>query len=164
MCTGCRVLIWILLSSLILAGGALEIPLGPRLFLMTAVAFFRTAAPLADLLTTCHQLLLARCLQGVVRLCGGPGSLAIISASFDRFARAGRSCPGRLHRQITALRSSPLGGGSDYASCRWAFFSESPGGVGHPRLYFLFLFLKVALRTRNADWSVSASRPEGSGG
>src|SRR5207253_8780741 len=73
----------IFLSSLILAGGVLGDLLGRRLIFLIGVGVFAAASTACGLASGIHQLIAARCLQGIGAALLVPGSLAIISATFD---------------------------------------------------------------------------------
>jgi len=121
----------ILLSALILAGGALGDFFGRRRIFLIGVAVFTIASTACGLAQTIHQLILARCLQGIGAALLVPGSLAIISASFDEDSR-GRAIG--IWSGFTAITSAfgPVLGGwlIQYASWRWAFFLNLPPALG----------------------------------
>src|SRR5436305_3873955 len=73
----------LLLSALILAGGALGDLFGRRRVYLLGVALFALASAACGLAPNVHALVLARSIQGVGAALLVPGSLAIISASFD---------------------------------------------------------------------------------
>src|SRR6266436_8593344 len=71
------------LSALILAGGALGDRLGRRLVFLVGVGIFAAASAACGLAPSIHVLVVARSIQGIGAALLVPGSLAIISASFD---------------------------------------------------------------------------------
>jgi MFS family permease len=75
------------LSSLILVGGALGDWLGRRAVFLAGVVVFAVASVVCGLAPGIPLLVIARCVQGVGAALLVPGSLAIISASFDEKAR-----------------------------------------------------------------------------
>ena len=77
----------LLLGSLILVGGSLGDLLGRRLMFLAGVAIFATASAGCGLASNIQQLLIARSVQGVGAAFLVPGSLSIISASFDEKTR-----------------------------------------------------------------------------
>src|SRR5712671_5001940 len=75
------------LSSLILVGGALGDWLGRRLVFLLGVGIFAAASAACGLAPNIHVLVIARSVQGIGAALLVPGSLAIISASFDENSR-----------------------------------------------------------------------------
>jgi EmrB/QacA subfamily drug resistance transporter len=117
----------LLLSALILAGGALGDLLGRRLVFLVGVSLFAAASISCGLAPSIHLLVLARCVQGIGAALLIPGSLAIISASFDEASR-GRAIG--TWSGFTAMTTAfgPVIGGwlIAHASWRWAFFINVP--------------------------------------
>lgn len=115
------------LAALILVGGALGDRYGRRRVFAIGVVLFALASIGCGLATTIHQLIAARAIQGVGGALLIPGSLAIISASFDQFER-GRAIG--TWSGFTAITSAvgPLLGGwlIESASWRWIFFLNLP--------------------------------------
>src|SRR6201984_3580880 len=113
----------IFLSALILAGGALGDLLGRRRMFLIGVGVFAAASIACGLASSIHQLIIARCVQGIGAALLVPGSLAIISACFDEDTR-GRAIG--VWSGFTAITSAfgPVLGGwlIQHASWRWAFF------------------------------------------
>src|ERR1035438_4463183 len=75
------------LGALILVGGSLGDLLGRRLMFVLGVAIFSVASAGCGIAASIHQLIVARSIQGVGAASLVPGSLAIISASFDQKSR-----------------------------------------------------------------------------
>src|SRR5262245_6881434 len=73
----------ILLSALILAGGALGDLFGRRRMFLLGVGLFALASVACGASTSIRQLITARSAQGIGAALLVPGSLAIISAAFD---------------------------------------------------------------------------------
>lgn len=71
------------LASLILVGGALGDRLGRRKVFSTGIVIFTVASVVCGLAPNVGVIIAARCLQGVGGALLVPGSLAIISASFE---------------------------------------------------------------------------------
>jgi len=92
----------IFLGALILAGGSLGDRFGRRLMFLVGVAIFAAASSGCGLATDTQQLIVARSVQGLGAALLVPGSLAIISTSFDEKSRGTRLGRG------PALRRSPL--------------------------------------------------------
>jgi MFS family permease len=77
----------IFLSALILAGGALGDWLGRRLVFLIGVGVFAAASAGCGLAPNIRALIIARSVQGIGAALLVPGSLAIISTSFDEKTR-----------------------------------------------------------------------------
>ena len=115
------------LASLILAGGALGDWLGRRRVFLLGVAIFAAASAACGLAPTVHVLVIARSLQGIGAALLVPGSLAIISASFDENSRGRAIGTWSGFTAITTALGPVLGGWLiEYASWRWAFFLNVP--------------------------------------
>ncbi len=123
---GGRVL-WAFLGSLILLGGALGDLFGRRLVFLLGVGLFAAASLGCGIAMNIHFLNLARSAQGVGAALLVPGSLAIISASFDKESR-GKAIG--TWSGFTAITTAigPVAGGwlVQHASWRWAFFVNLP--------------------------------------
>src|SRR5438270_905868 len=115
------------LSALILLGGSLGDLLGRRRMFVVGVAIFAVASAGCGFATTIHQLIIARSIQGVGAALLVPGSLAIISTSFDEkiVGQAIGTWSG-----FTAITTAigPVFGGSlvEHGSWRWVFFINLP--------------------------------------
>src|SRR6202162_1054460 len=115
------------LSALILVGGSLGDLFGRRLIFMVGVAIFAAASAGCGLASNIHQCIIARSIQGVGAALLVPGSLAIISTSFDDKTRgqAIGTWPGMT--AITPPMGPVLGGCLvEHASWRWVFFINLP--------------------------------------
>src|SRR6267142_5928277 len=75
------------LGALILVGGSLGDLFGRRLIFAIGVAIFAVASAGCGAASNIHLLILARSIQGVGAALLVPGSLAIISSSFDEKSR-----------------------------------------------------------------------------
>jgi len=75
------------LGSLILVGGSLGDLFGRRLIFLIGVGLFTLASMGCGVSSNIHELILARSIQGVGAALLVPGSLAIISSSFDEKGR-----------------------------------------------------------------------------
>ena len=115
------------LGALILVGGSLGDLWGRRAVFVAGVVVFAAASMTCGLSATVRQLILARSVQGIGAALLVPGSLAIISASFDRQHR-GQAIG--TWSGFTAITSSigPLLGGwlTERASWRSVFFINVP--------------------------------------
>jgi EmrB/QacA subfamily drug resistance transporter len=115
------------LSALILAGGALGDRLGRRLVFLWGVAIFAAASVACGLAPNVQVLVLARSVQGIGAALMVPGSLAIISASFDEASRGRAIGTWSGFTAITMALGPVLGGWLiEQASWRWAFFINVP--------------------------------------
>ena len=89
------------LGALILVGGSLGDRLGRRLVFLVGVTIFAVASAACGFASNINMLILARSIQGIGAALLVPGSLAIISASFDEKNHAGRrSAPGQVLPQL----------------------------------------------------------------
>jgi len=120
----------ILLSALILAGGALGDLFGRRRVFLIGVGIFAAASTACGLASSIHQLIVARCMQGIGAALLVPGSLAIISASFDVDSRGQAIGTWSGFTAITSAFGPVIGGWLiQYASWRWAFLLNIPLAV-----------------------------------
>src|SRR5438270_593259 len=115
------------LSARILTGGALGDFFGRRLVFLTGVLTFAAASAVCGFSPNVRLLIAGRSIQGVGAALLVPGSLAIISASFDEESR-GRAIG--TWSGFTAITSAigPLVGGwlIEHASWKWVFFINLP--------------------------------------
>jgi MFS family permease len=117
----------VFLSALILAGGAMGDRLGRRLVFLLGVGIFAAASAACGMAPSIHLLVLARSVQGVGAALLIPGSLAIISASFDEKTRGRAIGTWSAFTAITMALGPVLGGWLiEHASWRWAFFINLP--------------------------------------
>jgi EmrB/QacA subfamily drug resistance transporter len=118
------------LAALLLVGGSLGDRLGRRRVFLFGTVLFALSSILCGFSPTALWLIVARALQGIGGALLVPGSLALISASFqaDQRGRAIGTWSG-----FTAVTSvlGPLVGGwlVQYASWRWVFFVNVPLAV-----------------------------------
>jgi len=115
------------LAALILVGGSLGDLFGRRRIYAIGITLFTAASVLCGLSPNVIFLIIARAVQGIGGALLVPGSLAIISASFDK-ERRGRAIG--TWSGFTAITSAlgPVLGGLlvQYASWRWVFFINVP--------------------------------------
>jgi EmrB/QacA subfamily drug resistance transporter len=144
----------ILLSCLILAGGALGDIYGRRLIFLTGVVIFAAASAACGLAPSIHLLVMARCIQGVGAALLVPGSLAIISASFEEKSRGKAIGTWSGFTAITTALGPLLGGWLiQYGSWRWVFFLNVP-------IAFAVLLISLwqvpesrGVKTQHLDWA-----------
>src|SRR6202790_1799745 len=115
------------LGALILVGGSLGDLFGRRLMFLVGVGIFATASIGCGFASNIQQLVIARSAQGVGAAFLVPGSLSIISASFDEKTRGQAIGTWSGFTAITAAMGPVLGGWLiEHASWRWAFFINVP--------------------------------------
>ena len=115
------------LSALILVGGALGDSVGRRLIFQLGVGMFAIASAGCGLSTNIAQLIGWRCAQGIGAAFLVPGSLAIISSSFDEQSRGQAIGTWSGFSAITGALGPVLGGWLiEHASWHWAFFINLP--------------------------------------
>lgn len=115
------------LGALILVGGSLGDLFGRRLMFVLGVAIFAVASVGCGIALSVHQLIIARSIQGVGAALLVPGSLAIISTSFDEKSRGQAIGTWSGSTAITTAVGPVLGGWLvEHVSWRWAFFINLP--------------------------------------
>jgi EmrB/QacA subfamily drug resistance transporter len=115
------------LGALILAGGSLGDLFGRRLMFLLGVAIFAVASAGCGFSTNIHQLIVARSIQGMGAALLVPGSLAIISASFDEKSRGQAIGTWSGFTAITTALGPVLGGWLvEHESWSWVFFINLP--------------------------------------
>ena len=115
------------LSALILVGGALGDSLGRRKMFLLGVFGFAVASAGCGFSSTIHSLLVWRSVQGIAAAFLVPGSLAIISSSFDEKSRGKAIGTWAGFTTITTAFGPVLGGWLiEHASWHWIFFLNIP--------------------------------------
>ena len=115
------------LGALILVGGSLGDLFGRRLIFVVGVIIFAAASAGCAAASSICLLIFARIVQGMGAALLVPGSLAIISASFDEKSRGQAIGTWSGFTAITAAIGPVLGGWLvEHASWRWAFFINLP--------------------------------------
>jgi EmrB/QacA subfamily drug resistance transporter len=115
------------LGALILVGGSLGDLFGRRLIFVIGVAIFALASAGCGAASNIHLLIIARSIQGVGAALLVPGSLAIISSSFDEKSRGQAIGTWSGFTAITTAIGPVLGGWLvEHASWRWVFFINLP--------------------------------------
>src|SRR6202161_3290868 len=113
----------LLLAALILVGGSLGEIFGRRRMFVVGVAIFAVASACCGVALNIDQLIIARSVQGVGAALLVPGSLALISVSFDEKSRGRAIGTWSGFTAITTAVGPVLGGWLvEHASCRWVFF------------------------------------------
>ena len=117
----------LVLSALILLGGALGDLVGRRLTFVLGTALFALASLGCGLSSTISQLIISRAVQGVGAAALVPSSLAIISASFGEADRGRAIGTWSGFTAITTALGPVLGGWLiERASWHWAFLINVP--------------------------------------
>ncbi len=118
------------LSALILVGGALGDSLGRRKMFLFGVLGFAVASVGCGFSSTIRSLLVWRSVQGIAAAFLVPGSLAIISSSFDDKFRGKAIGTWAGFTTITTAFGPVLGGWLiEHASWHWIFFLNIPLAV-----------------------------------
>jgi EmrB/QacA subfamily drug resistance transporter len=112
---------------LILVGGSIGDLLGRRLIFLLGVGLFAIASAGCGVASTLQQLIIARSVQGVGAALLVPGSLSIISTSFDEKKRGQAIGTWSGFTAITTAVGPVLGGWLvEHGSWRWVFFINLP--------------------------------------
>ena len=120
----------VLLAALILVGGSFGDRFGRRRIFVAGVIIFALASAGCGAASNIHQLIIARSVQGVGAALLVPGSLAIISTSFDEKSRGPAIGTWSGFTALTTAVGPVLGGWLvEHASWRWAFFLNLPIAV-----------------------------------
>lgn len=115
------------LAALILVGGSLGDRYGRRQIFAIGIVLFALASIWCGLAPDITQLIVARAIQGIGGALLVPGSLAIISASFDSTERGRAIGTWSGFTAITSAIGPVLGGWLiEVASWRWIFFLNVP--------------------------------------
>jgi len=118
------------LSALILVGGALGDYLGRRTIFLLGVSAFGAASAGCGFSFSIPTLVIWRSLQGLAAAFLVPGSLAIISTSFDEKSRGSAIGTWSGFTAITTALGPVLGGWLiEHASWHWVFFINVPLAV-----------------------------------
>ena len=143
----------LLLSALILVGGALGDLYGRRIVFLIGVTIFAAASTACGLAPTVHFLVFARSIQGIGAALLVPGSLAIISASFDEKSRGRAIGTWSGFTAITTALGPVLGGLLiQYASWRWAFFLNLPLAAAVLALSLRYVPESRSAEAKRLDW------------
>src|SRR6266700_4039341 len=128
----------LLLSALILVGGVLGDRYGRRLVFLTGVTVFAATSAACGFSGSIRQLVIARSIQGIGAALLVPGSLAIISASFDESSRGKAIGTWSGFTAITTALGPVLGGWLiERASWHCVFFINLPLAAGVIAVSFL---------------------------
>ena len=115
------------LAALILVGGSLGDSFGRRRIFALGISLFAVASACCGFAPNVMLLIAARAVQGIGGALLVPGSLAIISTSFDTEQRGRAIGTWSGFTAITSAVGPVLGGWLvEYASWRWVFFINIP--------------------------------------
>jgi len=155
----------IFLSSLILGGGALGDLFGRRRVFLTGVGIFAAASIACGLASSIHELIIARCVQGIGAALLVPGSLAIIGAYFDEESRGKAIGVWSGFTAITAATGPLLGGWLiQHASWRWAFLLNIPLAVAVVGISVRHVPESRGSEVKGVDWLGALLATAGLGG
>jgi EmrB/QacA subfamily drug resistance transporter len=153
------------LGALILVGGSLGDLVGRRLMFVVGVAIFAVASAGCGFASNIHQLIIARSIQGVGAALLVPGSLAIISSSFDQKSRGQAIGTWSGFTAMTTAIGPVLGGWLiGHASWRWVFFINLPLAVAVIVISFWAIPESRSPNAGRADWSGAILATVGLGG
>jgi len=143
----------VILSALILVGGALGDLVGRRLIFLLGTGLFAAASFACGISSNVSQLIIARSVQGIGAAAMVPSSLAIISASFGEEDRGRAIGTWSGFTAMTTAFGPVLGGWLiEHASWHWAFLLNIPLAVA---VITISLFCVPESRSRKRgklDW------------
>ena len=154
------------LGSLILVGGAMGDQFGRKRVFLAGVAFFTAASIVCGLATSPRALIAGRALQGIGAAFLVPGSLAIISATFDD-AERGRAIGTWSAFSAITTAIGPVAGGwlIEHVSWRAVFFLNVPFAAIVVVLSLRFMSeSRDPSRSARIDWRGAALAVAGLGG
>jgi EmrB/QacA subfamily drug resistance transporter len=155
----------LLLGALILVGGSLGDLFGRRRIFLLGVAIFALASAGCGIASNIHLLILARSIQGVGAALLVPGSLAIISTSFDEKSRGQAIGTWSGFTAITTALGPVLGGWLvQHASWRWVFFINLPLAALVVVISLRHIAESRAARGGEIDWGGAVLATLGLGG
>ena len=141
------------LGALILVGGSFGDMFGRRLMFVFGVAIFAIASAVCGVAPDIHQLIIARSIQGIGAAFLVPGSLAIISASFDEKTRGQAIGTWSGFTAITTAVGPVVGGWLvEHASWRWIFFINLPLAAAVIGLSLWHIPESRSVAARRIDW------------
>jgi EmrB/QacA subfamily drug resistance transporter len=143
----------LLLAALILVGGSLGDIFGRRRMFVAGVAIFASASAGCGVALNIDQLIVARSVQGVGAALLVPGSLALISMSFDEKSRGQAIGTWSGFTAITTAVGPVLGGWLvEHASWRWVFFINVPIAVAVVIISFWRISESRSAVEARVDW------------
>jgi EmrB/QacA subfamily drug resistance transporter len=153
------------LGALILVGGSVGDLFGRRRAFLLGVTVFAASSAWCGLSPSIHQLIIARAVQGLGAAFLVPGSLSLISASFDEATR-GRAIGTWAGFTAMTTALGPVVGGwlIQHASWRWAFFINLPLGVAVICISLKHVPESRSQTAKRVDWLGAAVITLGLGG
>jgi EmrB/QacA subfamily drug resistance transporter len=143
----------LLLSALILVGGALGDALGRRAMFLLGVGAFAAASAGCGFSSSVRTLVLWRSVQGIAAAFLVPGSLALISSSFDEESRGRAIGTWSGFTAMTTALGPVLGGWLiEHASWHWVFFINIPLAVVVLAISLWRVPESRSSHTRSIDW------------
>ena len=153
------------LGALILVGGSFGDLFGRRLIFVVGVSIFALASAGCGFASSIHQLIIARSIQGVGAALLVPGSLTIISTSFDEKSRGQAIGTWSGFTAITTAIGPVLGGWLvGHASWRWVFFINLPLAAAVIVISLRFIPESRSSTARRVDWLGAILATVGLGG
>src|SRR3954471_15720269 len=154
------------LGALLLVGGAMGDQFGRKRVFLGGVVFFTAASILCGLASSAFALIIGRALQGIGAAFLVPGSLAIISATFDDTGRGRAIGTWSGFSAITSAIGPVIGGWLiEHVSWRAVFFLNVPFAVVVLALSVGFMDdSRDPSRTSTIDWSGAGLAVLGLGG
>lgn len=141
------------LSALILVGGALGDSFGRRAMFLFGVVGFAVASAGCGFSSSIRELVLWRSVQGVAAAFLVPGSLAIISSSFDEQSRGNAIGTWAGFTTITTALGPILGGWLiEHASWHWVFFINVPLAAIVLAISVLYMPESRSSAAETVDW------------
>lgn len=141
------------LSALILVGGALGDSHGRRAMFLAGTGLFAIASAGCGMSSTIASLVAWRCLQGIAAAFLVPGSLAIISASFDEESRGRAIGTWSGFTAITTALGPVLGGWLiEHVSWHWVFWINVPLAAAVIAISVWHVPESRSVHARGADW------------
>ena len=153
------------LGALILVGGSFGDLFGRRFIFVVGVSIFALASAGCGFASSIHQLIIARSIQGVGAALLVPGSLTIISTSFDEKSRGQAIGTWSGFTAITTAIGPVLGGWLvGHASWRWVFFINLPLAAAVIVISLRFIPESRSSSARRVDWLGAILATVGLGG
>ena len=146
------------LSALILVGGALGDSLGRRAMFLLGVGAFAVASAGCGFSSSIQSLLFWRSVQGIAAAFLVPGSLAIISSSFDEKLRGQAIGTWAGFTTMTTALGPVLGGWLiEHASWHWIFFINAPLAALVVVISLRHIVESRSVDRRSVDWPGAAA-------